>query len=135
MKINLFIEHKDLGDFYSWVNRLSQGSIENSPIKFSHRIDEFNDPLCIQLNANEYAVILDAQDEAKRIAELAGPIDIKYSTVDKHWQTSTIRNVIKNAERHNVIVEVVFSALNTMIEIPSITPAEAMIIAEGNYIQ
>lgn len=135
MKINLYIEHADLGDFYSWVNRLGQGSIEPSPIKFSHRINEFTDPLCIQLTANEYAVILDAQEEAQEIIKLAGPIDVKYSTADTHWQSSIIRNVIKNAERNNVLNEVVFFALNTMSELPSLTPAEAMVIAEGTYIQ
>jgi hypothetical protein len=48
---------------------------------------------------------------------------------------STIRSVIKNATRHNLSTEVIYTSLRTMSELPTITPAEAMIIAEGELIK
>lgn len=136
MRMSLYIEHDELDEFCKWVNRLSQGHIETAPVRFSHkRLVTFTDPLEIQLDANEYAIICDATEEAEKIAEIAGPINIEYSPTDIDWQMSTIRSVIKNAERHNVSANVIYTSLRTMSELPTITPAEAMIIAEGEWIK
>jgi hypothetical protein len=132
MRISLYIEHDDLDHFCKWVNRLSHGHIETAPVNFSHkRLVTFQDPLEIQLEANEYAVICDATEEAEKIAEMVGPMDIQFSPVDVDWQMSTIRSVMKNADRHNISTEVIYTSLRTMSELPTITPAEAMIMAEG----
>jgi hypothetical protein len=135
MRISLYVEHDDLHEFYRWVNRLSEGHIESPTIKFNHKKEIFKDPLEIQLSANEYAMICDANAEVDKISELGGPIDITYMPKDRNWQMSTIRNILKNADRHNLSVEVIFSALATVSELPTITPAEAMIIAEGEWIK
>jgi hypothetical protein len=136
MRISLYIEHNDLDDFCKWVNRLSHGHIETAPVRFSHkRLATFQDPLEIQLEANEYAVICDATEEAEKIAEMVGPMDIQFSPVDVDWQMSTIRSVMKNADRHNISTEVIYTSLRTMSELPTITPAEAMIMAEGEWIK
>lgn len=136
MRISLYIEHDDLDDFCKWINRLSHGHIETAPVVFSHkRLTLFTDPLEIQLDANEYAVICDATEEAKRIAEMVGPMNIEFCPTDVDWQMSTIRSVIKNATRHNLSTEVIYTSLRTMSELPTITPAEAMIIAEGELIK
>jgi hypothetical protein len=136
MRISIYIEHDDLNKFYKWVNRLLQGHIESSPVHFSHRItDKFKDPLVLSLDANEYAIILDATEEAKQIADIAGPVDIEFSPVDIDWQMSTIRGVVKNAERHNLLTEVIYIALRTLSALPTISPAEAMIIAEGECVK
>lgn len=136
MRISIYIEHDDLNKFYKWVNRLLQGHIESSPVHFSHRLtNKFKDPLVLSLDANEYAVILDATEEAKQITNIAGPVDIEFSPVDIDWQMSTIRGVIKNAERHNLLTEVIYTSLKTMSELPTITPAESMIMAEGYWVK
>lgn len=135
MRISLYVEHDDLDNFYRWVNRLSHGHIESPPINFNHKKELFIDPLEIQLLANEYAMITDARDEVAKISEIAGPINISYSPTDIDWQISTIRNVLKNAERHNLTSEVIYTALTTLKTIPTISPAEAMIIAEGEWVK
>lgn len=135
MRISLYIENSDIHDFYRWVNRLSQGHIESAPILFNHKKENLKDPLEIQLTANEYAMMCDARDEVARIAEIGGPIDITYQPKDKDWQLSTIRNVLKNADRHNLTVEVIYTALETVATLPTISAAEAMIIAEGEWIK
>jgi hypothetical protein len=135
MRISLYIEHDDIDSFYKWVNRLSQGHIESPTVKFDHKKECFKDPLEIQLSANEYAMMCDARDEVKRISEIGGPINIEYSPRDRDWQISTIRNILKNADRHDLSVEIIYSAIMTVAELPTLSPAEAMIIAEGEWIK
>ena len=45
-----------------------------------------------------------------------------------------IHDVIREAERKDLVTEVVYSALQIALQMPDITPTEAMVIAEHEWL-
>jgi hypothetical protein len=134
MKLTLYIEKKDFDNFFVWMNRLGQGVIQPSPIKFSHTKEDIKDPLQIFLNPDEYNLIQDTQSNIEVIQRTWGNLDILYKPESLDNQKIMMGDIIRNASRYDLTVDVVNTAIELAMQIPGITPLEALIIAERNWI-
>ena len=130
MKVTIYIEKKDFDTFFKWVKRLSLGHLSHPPVDFSHCIDDITDPLRISLDTHEYYLITDAKDDLKQIESLYGQINIQYESDTSEYHLQTIKESLRNAERQDSLVQLVYESLKVMKDLNQVTPAEAIIIAE-----
>ena len=130
MKVELYIEKEEYDIFYRWINRISLGIYSTAPVRFSHRIEDIEDPLKVSLDSREYTLIKDIEE----IQKMHGPIEIDFSPVNTATHLLAIHDVIREAERKDLVTEVVYSALQIALQMPDITPTEAMVIAEHEWL-
>lgn len=134
MKVELYIE-KDLFDtFYRWINRISLGIYSTPPVRFSHRLEDIKDPLKVSLDSREYTLIKDIETDIKEIQKTHGPFEIDFSPTNTATHLLGIHDVLREAERKDLVTEVVYSALQVALQMPDITPTEAMVIAEHEWL-
>lgn len=134
MKINLYIEKRDFDPFFIWMNRLSQGIIESCPIMYSHVKENIKDPLNVSLTADKYALIHDAEKNIEDIQNSFGSLDILYEPQSVEKDKILIGDILRNATRHDLAVNVINTAVELATVIPGITPLEAMIISEREWL-
>ena len=134
MKVELYIEKEEYDVFYRWINRISLGIYSTAPVRFSHRIEDIEDPLKVSLDSREYTLIKDIQTDIEEIQKMHGPIEIDFSPVNTATHLLAIHDVIREAERKDLVTEVVYSALQIALQMPDITPTEAMVIAEHEWL-
>jgi hypothetical protein len=133
MKVSLYISKKDFDQFFVWMNRLQKGIIQPAPVKYSHVKDDIEDPLHLSFPANEYALIQDTESNIEEIKRTWGNLDILYHPESLENQKILMGDILRNASRHDSLVDLVSSSIELAMHIPGITPLEAMIIAEREW--
>ena len=63
-----------------------------------------------------------------------GNLDILYTPESLENQKIMMGDIIRNASRYDLVVDVVNTAIELAMQIPGITPLEALIIAERDWI-
>jgi hypothetical protein len=134
MKVDLYIEKKDFDQFFTWMNRIALGIYSTPRVKFSHRIDDIQDPLRVSLDTREYTLIRDVKRDIDKIQKTYGPMDLDFSPISTHSHLLIIGDVLREADRQDRSSEVVYTALQLMQQIPGVTPTEAMTIAEREWL-
>jgi hypothetical protein len=134
MKVELYIEKDRFDTFFRWINRISLGIYSSPPVRFSHRIEDIKDPLKVSLDSREYTLIKDIESDIKEIQRTHGPFEIDFSPENTATHLLAIHDVIREAERKDLVTEVVYSALQIALQMPDITPTEAMVIAEHEWL-
>lgn len=134
MKVELYIEKDRFDTFFRWINRISLGIYSTPPVKFSHRIEDIKDPLKVSLDSREYTLIKDIEKDIKEIQKTHGPFEIDFSPENTATHLLAIHDVLREAERKDLVTEVVYSALQIALQMPDITPTEAMVIAEHEWL-
>jgi len=134
MKINLYIDKQDFDPFFIWMNRISQGIIESCPIMYSHIKEDIKDPLNVSLTADKYALIHDAEKNIEDIQNSFGSLDILYEPQSLDKAKIMIGDIIRNSLRHDLAVQVMNTAVEIAMAMPGITPVEAFIISEREWL-
>ena len=134
MKVELYIEKDRFDTFFRWINRISLGIYSTPPVRFSHRIEDIKDPLKVSLDSREYTLIKDIESDIKEIQRTHGPFEIDFSPENTATHLLAIHDVLREAERKDLVTEVVYSALQIALQMPDITPTEAMVIAEHEWL-
>lgn len=134
MKVILYIEKNDFDEFFKWMNRISLGIYSSATVNFSHKEEDIQDPLKVSLDSREYTLIKDIQQDIEDIQKTHGPIEIDFSPESTASHLLIIQDVIREAERRDLLTEVVYSALQVASQLPGITPAEAIVIAEQEWL-
>lgn len=134
MKLTIYIEKNNFDNFFVWMNRLGQGILQPSPVPFSHIKEDIQDPLQISLNPDEYNLIQDAESNIEAIKNTWGNLDILYTPESLNNQKIMMGDIIRNASRYDLTVDVVNTAIELAMQIPGISPLEALIIAENDWI-
>jgi len=134
MKVELYIEKDRFDTFFRWINRISLGIYSTPPVRFSHRIEDITDPLKVSLDSREYTLIKDMESDIKEIQKTHGPFEIDFTPENTATHLLAIHDVLREAERKDLLTEVVYSALQIALQMPDITPTEAMVIAEHEWL-
>lgn len=134
MKVELYIEKDRFDTFFRWINRISLGIYSTPPVRFSHRMEDITDPLKVSLDSREYTLIKDIQHDIEEIQKSHGPFEIDFSPDNTATHLLAIHDVLREAERKDLVTEVVYSALQIALQMPDITPTEAMVIAEHEWL-
>ena len=130
MKVTIYISKKDFDAFFRWVKQLEYGILSAPPVDFSHAEYEIRDPLKVSLDSSEYYLITDAKEDLEDIRNTYGNLDFNYESDTQEIHLQRIKECVRRAAREDLEVELVYSALKTMKELPTLTPGEAMIVAE-----
>ena len=134
MKVTVYISKKDFDAFFRWVKQLELGILSSPPVNFSHQENVIQDPLRVSLDTHVYYLINDAQEDLKQIDSSVGPFSIDYEPDTQEFHLQRIKESIRKAKREDLEIELVYSALAVMKDLPGITPSEAIIIAERNLL-
>jgi hypothetical protein len=134
MKVTIYIEKNDFDEFFKWMNRIKLGLFSTPKVNFSHRHEVIADPLRITLDEREYTLIKDVEKDIKDIQSAYGPIEIDFSPESTVNHLLVIRDVLRESERNDVAAEVVFTAIQAAQQVPGISPTEAMVIAEREWL-
>jgi hypothetical protein len=133
MKVSLYIEKRDFDGFFIWMNRLNQGVLSSSPVKYSHIKEDIEDPIHLSLFMDEYALIQDTEKNLEDIQKTWGNLDILYYPESLENDKILMGDMLRNATRHDTLVDLVSSSIELAMYMPGITPLEAMIIAEREW--
>jgi hypothetical protein len=134
MKVTVYIEKNDFDEFFKWMNRISLGHIASPPVRFSHCSEDIKDPLRVSLEAREYTLIKDVERDIDDIQKTYGPFEIDFSPESTSSHLLIIQDILREADRQDLKNEIVYTALQAALHIPGITPAEAMVIAEREWL-
>jgi hypothetical protein len=134
MNISLYIEKKDFDNFFIWMNRLSQGVISGPLTKYSHYKDDIKDPLHLSLSKDEYSLIQNCERNLEVINKSWGSIEVLYQPNFPDNDKIMIADILRNASRYDLGVQVVHTAIELAANIPGITPLEALIISEREWL-
>ena len=130
MKVTVYISKKDFDAFFRWIKQLELGILSSPPVNFSHLENDIQDPLKVSLDTHVYYLITDAQEDLKQIDSSIGPFSIDYEPDSEEYHLQVIKEGLRKAKREDLELELVYSALAIMRDLPNITPSEAIIIAE-----
>ena len=134
MKAIVYIEKRDFDGFFTWLNRLKQGTLEPSPVSYSLSTDEIERPLQVLLNPDEFAIIQDAERNIEDIKKSYGNLSILYRPESLVQDKIMMGDVLRNAIRHDCLVEIYNTSIELAMAIPGLTPLDALIIAEREWI-
>jgi len=134
MKISLYIEKKDFDAFFIWINRLNEGILETPSVAYHNTPEGLNTPLELQLETDAYGLIRDAESDFEYLKETYGDLEICFERQSGLRDISTIKNILRNARLYDLEERVVYTALQTMVQVPGILPIEAMIISEREWL-
>jgi len=134
MKVTVYIEKNDFDEFFKWMNRIGLGIYSTPPINFSHREEDIQDPLKVTLDSREYTLIKDVKKDIEDIQKLHGPLEIDFSPVCTASHLLVIQDVLREASRKDLLAEVVFSAIQVALQLPDISPTEAIVMAEHEWL-
>jgi hypothetical protein len=135
MKITVYIEKSDFDEFFKWMNRLNLGIFSTPPVEFSHRESDIQDPLKILLDSRDYSLIRDTRQDIEELQNTYGSFEIDFSPESAQGHLLVIQDIIREAQRRDLLNEVVFTALQVATQIRDITPAESMIVAEREWLK
>ena len=130
MKVTVYISKEDFDAFFRWIKQLELGILSSPPVNFSHLENDIQDPLKVSLDTHVYYLITDAQEDLKQIDSSVGPFSIDYEPDSEEYHLQVIKEGLRKAKREDLELELVYSALAIMRDLPNITPSEAIIIAE-----
>lgn len=134
LKVNIYIEKNDFDAFFKWVNRLHAGILVEKAVEYSTEMHGFEQPLVISLDPRTYHLLQDAESDAEEIKEIFGDFVTEYEPLSRSWEMRSLKDVLRNAKRYDLEIDVIYTALITIAEVPGLTPSEAMIIAEREWI-
>jgi len=134
MKVNLYIEKRDFDNFFIWLNRLSQGVISTPLTKYSHRKEDIEDPLHVSLSQDEYSIIQNNERNVEVINKSWGSMEVVYQPNFPDGDKIMMADILRNASRYDLGVQVVNTAIELAAQIPGITPLEALIISEREWL-
>jgi hypothetical protein len=134
MKFNIYIEKRDFDNFFIWMNRLSQGVICTPLAKYSHRKEDVEDPLQVALLQDEYSIIQNNERNIEVINKSWGTMDVVYQPSFPDSDKFMMADILRNAGRYDLEVQVVNTAIELALQIPGITPLEALIISEREWL-
>lgn len=134
MKVTVYIEKNDFDEFFKWMNRIGLGIYSTPTVKFSHREEDIQDPLKVALDSREYTLIKDVKKDIEDIQKMHGPLEIDFSPVSTASHLLIIQDVLREAERKDLLAEVVFSAIQVALQLPDISPTEAIVMAEHEWL-
>jgi hypothetical protein len=134
IKVNIHIEKPQFDTFCQWINRLNKGVLSTCPVKYSESPQGFKKPLQLQLDPEVYALIQDAEADLDYIQKEYGELDLSFESDTGIRDLSTIKNILRNARVHDMEEQVVYTALQTMAEVPGLLAVEAMIISEKEWL-
>ena len=134
IKVVIYIEKDEFDLFFQWVNRLNTGTLCSPLARYSTESESFRSPLQLTIEPEMYNLIQDAERDLVTLCETVGPMEVTYEPLSRSWELRTIRDVLRNSRRYDLEVNIVYTALYTQAEVPGLTPAEAMIIAEREWI-
>jgi len=134
LKVTIYIERAEFDPFFIWINRLNNGLLTSKPIAYSTASEGFREPLQLSLEPNMYYLITDAESNLQTLEDTYGKIGIDFEPISQSWELRTINDILRNSRRYDLEAQLVYTALYTLADVPGITPAEAMIIAEREWI-
>jgi hypothetical protein len=134
MKVTVYIEKSEFDEFFTWLNRVNFGILCTQPVKFSHRESDIEDPFKIILDSREYTAIKDNQEDLRRIKDNYGECELEFLPETTENSLLLIQDIIREAARYDLANEVIYTALLVMKQLPDVTPSEAIIIAEREWI-
>jgi len=134
MKVTIYIEKNDFDKFFRWVKQLEYGALSSPPVQFSNIQNDIKDPLRVSLESSVYYLITDAQEDLRNIDTSIGPFNVNYEPDNDAEHLQRIKECLRKAKREDLELELVYSALSTMKDLPDLTPSEAIIIAERNLL-
>jgi hypothetical protein len=134
IKVAIYIEKETFDQFYNWIGRLNKGVLADCPIKYSAQNAGFTKPLQLQVEPDVYSLIQDAEADLAYLKKEYGEMELSFEPESGIRDLSTIKNILKNARRNDVEEYVVYTALQTMVEVPGLLPLEAMIISEREWL-
>ena len=135
MKINLYIEKNDFDNFFIWLNRLKMGVLEPCPIEYHLQQNVLERPLQVLLNPDEFAIIQDAERNMEDIKNTWGDLDVLYKPQSLDKDKIMIGDIIRNATRYDLQVEIMNTAVELAMAIPGLTPLDAFLIAEREWLK
>jgi len=134
MKVSLYIEKSNFDGFFTWLNRLSSGVLVECPVYYTHKRGDIKDPLQLYLSPDEYCLIQDSESNLRDIRETWGDLDIRYETRPLDEEKVQMNDILRNAHRYDMSVEIVNTAIELAMQIPGITPLESLVIAEKEWL-
>jgi hypothetical protein len=134
MKVNIYIEKPDFDAFFVWVNRLNQGILSTPPVGHWTSSEGLKAPLQLSIDSGMYTLIADALHDLETIGKKYGEVELDFEPLSRSWELRTIKDVVRNSGRYDISANVIYTALITMSQIPGLSPAEAMIIAEREWV-
>jgi hypothetical protein len=134
LKVTIYIEKDEFDLFFIWINRLNNGLITSKPVAYSTAPEGFRKPLQLSLDPNMYYLIQDAESDLKTLEDTFGEINIEFEPMSRSWELRTINDILRNSRRYDLEAHLVYTALYTLSDVPDLSPAEAMIIAEREWI-
>ena len=134
MKVNIYIEKIDFDAFFVWVNRLNHGILSTPPVKYQNSPEGLKSPLQLSLEPGMYTLVMDALSDLETLGEKYGEVELSFEPLSHSWELRTIKDVVRNSGRYDIAANVIYTALITMSQIPGLSPAEAMIIAEREWV-
>jgi hypothetical protein len=134
MKVNIYIEKNDFDTFFIWVNRLNHGILSTPPVKYHNKPDGLKSALQLSIEPEMYTLIADALKDLETIGERYGEVELDFEPLSTSWELRTIKDVVRSSGRYDMEANVIYTALSTIAQIPGLSPAEAMIIAEREWI-
>ena len=134
MKVSIYIKKSNFDNFYRWIQQLNLGMLSTPTVEFSHIQNEIEDPLRVTLDSREYYLITDAKEDLKEIEKIYGPMAINYEPENDKVHLQRIKEAMRNADREDLTLELVYMSLAIMKDLPDITVSEAIIIAERNLL-
>jgi hypothetical protein len=134
MKATIFLEKKNFDKFLTWMNRLDQGIIIQCPVNYQYQIDGLKDPMQVLIEGDEYAMMQDTEDDINELKDKIGISETNFIPEPYDADKLLMSGIIKNAARWDLMVDVIYAAIEIAQEVKGITPLEAMIIAEREVI-
>ena len=134
LKVTIYIEKEEFDPFFIWINRLNNGLLTSKPIAYSTAPEGFRQPLQLSLEPNMYYLITDAESDLKALEDTLGEMDLDFEPMSQSWELRTINDILRNSRRYDLEAHLVYTALYTLADVPDLSPAEAMIIAEREWI-
>lgn len=134
MKAIIYIEKQDFDKFFNWLNRLKQGNLTPAPNYYSLNENDLEKPLQVLLNPDEFAIIQDAEKNIEDIKKEYGNLSILYKPESLIQEKIMMGDILRNAARHDCLVEVYNTAIELAMAIPGLTPLDALLIAEREWL-
>lgn len=135
MKVVIYIEKSDFDAFFQWINRLNNGNLCHAPVPYYIEKEEAKEPLQLIVEPEFYNLIQDAEADLEKIQKDFGTMELEYDPTSISWELRTIADILRNSRRLDIEADVVYTALFTAAEVPDISPTEAMIIAEREWLE
>ena len=133
MTVRLYIEKSHFDAFYTWLNQIKSGILTTPTCVFSNVSNDLENPLQVTLHPDEYAMIQDTQEDLETLRKNIGKVT-SFGEASTSEDVRLVKDVIRKSRRYDIEAEVVYTALEVMSEQIDITPGEAMVVAEREWL-